>query len=53
MRVLVASEMKVGRMKSFFLLAAILFVFALLYNIILIQSTHTRKNIYLLTNIYT
>ena len=42
-----AGEMKVERMKSFFSLATILFVFVLLYNIILNKSMHTRKHNYL------
>ena len=47
-----ASKMKVERMKSFFSLAAILFAFLLLYNIILIQSVHTRKQNYLFIDKY-
>ena len=48
----VASEMKAVRIKSFFSLATILFVFVLLYSIILIQSMHTRKHIYLFIDEY-
>ena len=48
----VASEIKAERMKSFFSLAAIWFVFVLLYNIILIQSMDTKKHIYLFINEY-
>ena len=43
----IASEMRVERIKSFFPFAAILFVFVLFYNIILIQSMDSRKHIYL------
>ena len=48
----IASEMKVESMKSFFSSATILIVFVLLYNIILIQSMHTRKHIYLFIDKY-
>ena len=48
----IASEIKVESMKSFFSSATILIVFVLLYNIILIQSMHTRKHIYLFIDKY-
>ena len=47
----VASEMKVERMKSFFSLAAILFAFVL-FVLILTQSMHTKKHIYLFIDEY-
>ena len=46
-----ASEMKVERMKSFFSLAAILFAFVL-FVLILTQSMHTKKHIYLFIDEY-
>ena len=47
----VASEMKVERMKSFFSFAAILFAFVL-FALILTQSMHTKKHIYLFIDEY-